>query len=121
MDLQKDFDRFSGRLDKFMQLSNAVIVAPGGIGTLLEFFYTWQLIQVKHICEIPIILLGKHWLGLLNWIKKEMLRKRLMSKRDFNSVFVVKNNQEAMRLLKNINQDSLSNKHVCKNFKRYRK
>ena len=120
LDIRKDFKRFSGRLDKFMELSNAVVVAPGGIGTLLEFFYTWQLIQVKHICETPIILLGENWQGLLAWIKKEMLRKKLMSKEDFKSIFVVKNNQEAMKLLRKIHQDSLTNKHVCKSFRKYK-
>ena len=59
LDIKKGFDRFSGRLDTFMALSDAVIVAPGGIGTLLELFYSWQLIQVQHVCETPIILYGK--------------------------------------------------------------
>jgi uncharacterized protein (TIGR00725 family) len=58
LDIKKDFEKFSSRLDNFMLLSNVVVVAPGGVGTLLEFLYTWQLVQVKHICEIPIILLG---------------------------------------------------------------
>ncbi|MBT7237632.1 LOG family protein [Candidatus Woesearchaeota archaeon] len=121
LDIRKDFNRFSGRLDKFMELSNAVVVAPGGIGTLLEFFYTWQLIQVKHICEIPVILLGENWQGLLVWIKKEMLRKKLMSKEDFKNIFVIKDNKEAIRLLKKIYEDSLTQEHVCKNFKKYRR
>ena len=55
LDIKKEFDRFSGRLDAFMSLSDAVIVAPGGIGTILELFYSWQLVQVEHICETPII------------------------------------------------------------------
>ena len=32
-----------------MRISHAVVVTPGGIGTLLELFYTWQLMQVGHI------------------------------------------------------------------------
>ena len=40
LDIKKDFERFSERLDYFMYLSNVVVVAPGGVGTLLEFFYT---------------------------------------------------------------------------------
>lgn len=39
-----------------MLLSHVFVVAPGGIGTLLELFYTWQLMQVGHICRAPIIL-----------------------------------------------------------------
>jgi uncharacterized protein (TIGR00730 family) len=121
LDIKKDFMRFSNRLDSFMELSNAVVVAPGGIGTLLELLYTWQLVQVKHICETPIILLGAHWQGLLDWIKKEMVRKKLMSSSDFSNVFVVKSSSAAMKLLKKVQEDSLGSGHVCSNFKRYKK
>ena len=70
LDIKKEFKRFSRRLDYFMSLSNAVVIAPGGIGTLLELFYTWQLSQVKQICNIPIILLGKQWPLLIKWLEK---------------------------------------------------
>ena len=43
LDVKREFNRFSTRLDYFMNLSNVVVVAPGGVSTLLEFFYTWQL------------------------------------------------------------------------------
>ena len=56
IDIKKEYQKFSGRLDEFMSLSDIVIVAPGGIGTMLEFLYTWQLVQVRHIKKIPIIL-----------------------------------------------------------------
>jgi uncharacterized protein (TIGR00730 family) len=100
LDIKKDFSKFSHRLDNFMKFSNVVVVAPGGIGTVLEFFYTWQLIQVKHIKEIPIIMLGSMWKGLLNWVKKQPLKNKLMSKEDLNSIFVVKNNKEAMEIIR---------------------
>jgi len=67
LDIKEEFDRFSTRLDTFMALSDAVVVAPGGVGTMLEFFYTWQLVQVQQICETPIILYGEIWTGLLQW------------------------------------------------------
>ncbi len=121
LDIQKDFNRFSGRLDTFMELSNAVVVASGGIGTLLELFYTWQLLQVKHICEMPIILLGRHWNGLLHWIQKELLRKNMMSTADFRNIFVVKNNQEAIHIIQRVHEDAKTMKHVCKNFEKYRR
>ncbi|MEM2703421.1 MAG: LOG family protein, partial [Candidatus Bathyarchaeia archaeon] len=35
LDIKKEFDRFSHRLDEFMNIANAVVVAPGGVGTLL--------------------------------------------------------------------------------------
>src|SRR5260370_36879026 len=47
---------FFSRLHHFIRLSSAFIVLPGGIGTSLQLFMVWQLIQVKHVTEHPLIL-----------------------------------------------------------------
>jgi uncharacterized protein (TIGR00730 family) len=120
LDIKKEFSQFSKRLDTFMKLSNVVVVAPGGIGTLLELFYTWQLMQVKHICETPIILLGPHWPALLEWMKKEILGKKLMSKVDFDFVFTANNCSDAMKIIKRVHADYEAGGHVCKNFTKYK-
>ncbi len=119
LDIKKDFTKFSKRLDKFMSLSNVVVVAPGGIGTILELFYTWQLVQVKHICDTPIILLGKHWRELTFFLKKEILGKKLMSKEDFNFIFHANNCTDVMKIIKKVHQDFQDNPHVCRNFEKY--
>jgi predicted Rossmann-fold nucleotide-binding protein len=36
------------RLHHFVLASDAFIVAPGGIGTVLETMMIWQLLQVRH-------------------------------------------------------------------------
>lgn len=46
LDFTETTSTFSARLDTFMLLSHVFIVTQGGIGTLLELFYTWQLMQV---------------------------------------------------------------------------
>lgn len=56
LDIEETVSTFSARLDTFMVLSDIFVITPGGIGTLLELFYTWQLMQVGHICRAPIIL-----------------------------------------------------------------
>lgn len=38
LDIKKEFKRFSHRLDGFMEISDTVVVASGGVGTLLELF-----------------------------------------------------------------------------------
>ncbi|MDH5440593.1 MAG: LOG family protein [Candidatus Bathyarchaeota archaeon] len=40
LDIKKEFRCFSSRPDDFVRVSNAVAVAPGGAGTLLEHIYT---------------------------------------------------------------------------------
>jgi len=100
LDVTYHHKKFSSRLDEFMRISNAVIVAPGGIGTVLELMYTWQLIQVGHITARPIILIGTMWPGLLKWMKSEVLKKKLISNCDFNNILIVEHAEEAFDLLK---------------------
>ncbi len=100
LDVKKDFERFSERLDYFMHLSNVFVVAPGGVGTLLEFFYTWQLVQVKHICNIPIILLGDMWPELIEWLEKWPFKKKFLSQEDLNALFLADHCKEAMDVIR---------------------
>lgn len=120
LDIKKDFARFSKRLDTFMVLSNAVVVAPGGVGTLLEFMYTWQVIQVKHTCNIPIILLGEMWHDFLRWIEKYPLKHDFISKDDLDMIFLAKDSLDAFRIIKRFHEGYLQGEDICLNFKKYR-
>ena len=121
LDIKKDFKRFSKRLDSFMSLSNVVVVAPGGVGTLLEFFYTWQLIQVKHICDIPIIFMGDMWPELIEWIEKWPLKKKFLDKEDLHSLFLAKHCSEAIKIIKKAHKYHLEGgKDFCSNYDKYK-
>lgn len=65
---------FFTRLHHFVLASDAFIVVPGGIGTVLETLMVWQLLQVRHLKDTPLILAGRFWDGLLEWAAREMLR-----------------------------------------------
>jgi len=54
---------FFTRLHQFVIMSDAYIVAPGGIGTVLESTMIWQLPQVRHLNNVPLIFApcGKGW------------------------------------------------------------
>ena len=99
MDMQEHFQRFGNRLDHFMALSNAVVVTAGGVGTCLEFFYTLQLTQVKHICPIPIILLDPMWEEILGWLKGTAVKRGFVSEADLNNVLVAKNVAETLDII----------------------
>jgi uncharacterized protein (TIGR00730 family) len=64
---------FFTRLHQFVLTSDAFIVAPGGVGTVLETMMIWQLLQVRHLQGTPLILVGKMWPGLLEWARTSML------------------------------------------------
>jgi predicted Rossmann-fold nucleotide-binding protein len=64
---------FFSRLDQFVLASDAFIVTPGGLGTILETFMIWQLLQVRHVRHTPFILIGKMWTGLIDWVRNAVL------------------------------------------------
>jgi predicted Rossmann-fold nucleotide-binding protein len=68
---------FFSRLHHFMIVSDAFVVVPGGIGTLLELSMVWQLLQVRKLGRTPLILVGKMWAGLVDWARVTMLRPGL--------------------------------------------
>src|SRR2546425_8052996 len=80
---------FFSRLHHFVRLSSAFIVMPGGIGTALELFMVWQLLQVKHMTEHPLILVGTMWAGLIEWIRETMVGKGLVSLTDLDTISIV--------------------------------
>jgi len=68
---------FFTRLQHFVIVSDVFVVVPGGIGTVLEMLMIWQLLQVRHVDNVPLILVGKMWRGLVDWAKTAMLDPRL--------------------------------------------
>jgi uncharacterized protein (TIGR00730 family) len=64
---------FFTRLHQFVLTSDAYIVAPGGIGTVLETLMIWQLLQVNHLRDTPLLLVGRMWPGLVSWARMAML------------------------------------------------
>jgi predicted Rossmann-fold nucleotide-binding protein len=65
---------FFTRLHHFVIMSDAYIVAPGGIGTVLEAMMIWQLLQVRQLNETPLIFAGPMGKGLVEWASVSMLR-----------------------------------------------
>lgn len=68
-----EHETFFTRLHQFVLMSDAYIVAPGGIGTLLEASMIWQLLQVRHL-DVPLVFAGPMWKGLVDWAQAAMLR-----------------------------------------------
>jgi uncharacterized protein (TIGR00730 family) len=64
---------FFTRLHHFVLASDAFVVVPGGIGTVLEAMMIWQLLQVRHMQDAPLIFVGSMWADLVDWAKRHML------------------------------------------------
>ena len=65
---------FFTRLHHFVLASDAFIVVPGGIGTVLETMMIWQLLQVQKMHDTPLILAGRMYAELVEWCRKSMLQ-----------------------------------------------
>ena len=77
VELAFEHKTFFSRLHHFVLTSDAYVVSPGGIGTVLELMLIWQLLQVKHIHDAPLILVGKMWAELVDWARKNLLKPEL--------------------------------------------
>ncbi len=101
LDIKHHHKKFSSRLDDFMRLSNALIVVQGGIGTVLELFFSWQLLQVGHITERPIILVDSaFWKGLIDWVKDRQITRGLVSPGDLRWIHLVDTPEEVMEIVR---------------------
>lgn len=117
----RNFEHFSSRLDNFMVLSNVIVVSHGGVGTLLELFYSWQLMQVNHICNIPIILMGPMWKDLIKWLEKEPLAKGFLSEKDIGLLFHAKDCNDVIRMVNTAYKEFRSGKkNYCLNYSKYK-
>ena len=101
IDVKHHHNKFSSRLDDFMRLSHAVVVTPGGIGTVLELFFSWQLLQVGHLSDRPIVLIGrKFWSGLEQWIRDIQITSGLVSPGDLRWISIVDTPEEALDIIR---------------------
>jgi len=90
---------FFSRLHHFVRMSQAFLVFPGGIGTALESFMTWQLVQVGMLRERPVVFVGAHWRGLCEWMRGTVLEGGYINPRDFDLVRLVEDPAEAVAVV----------------------
>jgi uncharacterized protein (TIGR00730 family) len=93
---------FFSRLHHFVLTSDAYVVTPGGIGTVLELMLIWQLLQVKHVHDAPLILVGTMWAELVDWARKNLLKPELnlANPEDLTIPCCVKTADEAIALIR---------------------
>ena len=99
-ELSVEFHYFFIRKFWFFYLAKALIVFPGGFGTLDELFESVTLIQTQRMEQFPVILVGtKYWAGLLDWMNKMVLGEGNIGPRDMNIFSVVDTPEEVLRII----------------------
>ena len=99
--LELNFRYFFVRKVMFLRWARAVVVCPGGFGTLDEMFETLTLIQTKKTPELPLILMGtEFWGGMMDWIKETMLEKfGYIGENDPGLIHITDSPEEAMAII----------------------
>ncbi len=97
-------DYFFVRKELLRKYSNAIVVMPGGFGTLDEFFETITLIQTSKIESFPIIIMGTAYHKDLMEHISQMAAAKTIHQDDLNLIFVTDSVEETLAYIKkNIN------------------
>jgi len=99
-DYSINFNYFFVRKVMFVKYSQALVVFPGGFGTMDELFESLTLVQTKKITKIPIILYGSsYWGGLLDWINSTMKEWGTISEKDSDLFHITDSCEEGVQLI----------------------
>jgi len=100
---------FFSRLHHFVLVSDAFVVVPGGIGTVLELAMIWQLLQVRKLNRTPLILIGRMWADFVAWGRQYLLRPEfpLANPEDLAIPHCVDTAEQAIALIRGCHQEWL--------------
>ncbi len=89
VDIGKQFHYFFLRKLMFARYSWSFVIFPGGFGTLDETFEVLTLIQTGKTRRTPLVLAGSaHWVGLIDWMREQMLEPGRVSPEDWDLIRV---------------------------------
>lgn len=95
------FHYFFCRKVMFIKYTGAVVVFPGGFGTMDEFMEIVTLIQTRKAKPIPVICVGtKYWAGLMRWFKDTMAGHGCINLKEMGLFKVTDDLDEVFRVLK---------------------
>jgi uncharacterized protein (TIGR00730 family) len=95
-----NFRYFFVRKFMFMRYSVALVILPGGYGTLDELFEALTLVQTAKIKPFPVILVDStYWNGLLQWLRDPVLTQGKISPRDLDIFAVVDRPEEVIPII----------------------
>ena len=98
-----DFRDFFVRKVCFLKYSVAIVVYPGGFGTLDEFSEALTLIQTSKVRTVPLVAVGKeYWGPLFDWFRGTMLRDHMINADDLDLFHVADNADDAFKFIKSV-------------------
>ena len=96
-----NFHYFFCRKVMFVKYAKAFVIFPGGFGTLDEFFESITLIQTRRLQKFPVILFdSEYWSGLVDWMKKMVLKEKNIDPSDLNIFKIVDSPEEIIKIIR---------------------
>lgn len=96
------FRYFFARKVMFLKYAKAVIIYPGGFGTMDEMFETLTLIQTKVLQKMPIIVMNNdYYTNLIEWIKKDMIKENYIDNKDLDLIQYAGAPNDALNIINN--------------------
>ncbi len=96
-----NFKYFFTRKLLFIKEADAVVLFPGGFGTQDEGFEALTLVQTGKAEPVPIVLCdepgGSYWEHWRNWVKSELLGKKMVNPEDLGLFLLTDDVNEAAR------------------------
>jgi uncharacterized protein (TIGR00730 family) len=100
LDIRLRFRHFFARKVMFVRYANALVICPGGFGTLDELFEALTLIQTATVRHFPVIMLGEgEWDGLIEWLRARALADRRIDAEDLAGLHLVDDPAEVVKLV----------------------
>lgn len=106
-ELSFQFHYFAVRKMHFLLRAKALVVFPGGFGTLDELFETLTLIQTRKVKPVPVLLFGRaYWERVIRF--DELAAEGTIAPEDLELFQYVENAEEAWRIIQAFHRSPLS-------------
>lgn len=103
VNIECKFDHFYSRKYMLFNFCDAIVVFPGGFGTLDEFFEVLMLLQTKKLDSMPIYMYGKKfWKPMIKSIEQSLLKNEVINSYDLDR-FILTNSIE--KIVKGITKE----------------
>jgi len=110
------FRYFFTRKLMFLSQAEAVVLCPGGFGTMDEAYETLTLVQTGKAGMIPVVLLegadGQYWHSWDRWVKEQLLTRRLINAEDLGLYYFAKDPADARRHIVKFYRNYHSSRYV---------
>ena len=96
-----NFNYFFIRKVMFVKYACGFVALPGGFRTMDEIFEALTLKQTRKIDDFPVVLFGSgFWQGMLDWLESQMLKDRMISRKDLKLFSVTDDVDEVVEIIR---------------------